>query len=69
MILYAQPLYAQLATWLRVFDRDHPFGQMAGESQQGSSRSVEAVVFGLGRYGSRLLEQLRAGVAAAVVFA
>jgi Kef-type K+ transport system membrane component KefB len=60
MILYAQPLYARLGPRLRVFERERPFREMAGASDDPATRPVQAVVFGLGRYGSRLLEQLRA---------
>ena len=60
MILYAQPLYERLAPWLRVFERRQPFREIAAESQAGSVQTAEAIVFGLGRYGSRLFEQLRA---------
>lgn len=60
MILYAQPLYERLAPWLKVFERQQPFREMAAESQANATRSAEAIVFGLGRYGSRLFEQLRA---------
>ncbi len=60
MILYAQPLYERLSPWLRVFERKNPFREIAAESQDGSSRTAQAIVFGLGRYGSRLFRQLRA---------
>lgn len=60
MILYAQPLYERVAPWLKPFERKHPFREIAAESQQASMRTAEAIVFGLGRYGSRLFEQLRA---------
>lgn len=60
MILYAQPLYERVAPWLKPFERQHPFREIAAESQQASIRTAEAIVFGLGRYGSRLFEQLRA---------
>ncbi|KWT82844.1 Inner membrane protein YbaL [Variovorax sp. WDL1] len=60
MILYAQPLYERLAPWLRCFERQHPFREIAGEAQDGSAHTAQAIVFGLGRYGSRLFEQLRA---------
>jgi hypothetical protein len=64
MILYAQPLYERLAPWLRVFERERPFRELAAESQADGAASAEAIVFGLGRYGGRLFEQLRAnGVA------
>jgi Kef-type K+ transport system membrane component KefB len=60
MILYAQPLYERLAPWLRVFERGRPLRELAAEQQIIGSNAAEAVVFGLGRYGSRLFEQLRA---------
>jgi len=59
MILYAQTLYERLAPWLRIFERDHPFREVAAESQNAGTRSAQVIVFGLGRYGSRLFEQLR----------
>ena len=60
MILYAQRLYERFAPWLKPFERKHPFRELAAESQAGSLRTAQAIVFGLGRYGSRLFEQLRA---------
>lgn len=60
MILYAQPLYERLAPWLGVFERANPFREVASESKDASTRSAQAIVFGLGRYGGRLFEQLRA---------
>lgn len=60
MILYAQPLYERLAPFLRIFERAHPFREIAAGSQDPSLRNAHAIVFGLGRYGGRLFEQLRA---------
>jgi Kef-type K+ transport system membrane component KefB len=60
MILYAQPLYERVSPWLKVFERRQPFREMAAEAQAEGARSAEAIVFGLGRYGGRLFEQLRA---------
>ncbi len=60
MILYSQALYERLAPWLGRFERRQPFREMAAERQAVDGRPVEAIVFGLGRYGSRLLEQLQA---------
>ncbi len=65
MILYSQPLYERLSRWLGVFERRDPFRELAAEKGQAAARGAEVVVFGLGRYGSRLLQQLQAdGVAA-----
>ncbi|TFZ04252.1 cation:proton antiporter [Ramlibacter rhizophilus] len=64
MILYSQPLYARLAPWLGVFERRHPYREQDGE--RGPSESLlapQVLVFGQGRYGSRLLRQMQgAGV-------
>ena len=60
MILYAQPLYERLAPWLGGFERRQPFRELAVEQQRRDAQAVQAIVFGLGRYGGRLLEQLRA---------
>ncbi len=66
MILYSQPLYERLAGVLGIFQRRSPFRELAAEQQGDGSAPAQAIVFGLGRYGSRLFEQLRsAGVAAA----
>ena len=59
MILYAQPLYERLAPWLRCFERQQPVREIAAETQHSSGHTADAIVFGLGRYGSRLFEQLR----------
>jgi len=59
MIIYAQPLYERLAPWLKVFERQRPFREIDAGSQAGA-RTAQAIVFGLGRYGGRLFEQLRA---------
>jgi predicted Kef-type K+ transport protein len=59
MILYSHPLYERLAPWLGRFERKRPFRELAAERQPRDGRAVQAIVFGLGRYGSRLLGQLR----------
>ena len=60
MILYSQALYERLAPWLGVFERKRPFRELAAEAEGDTGPAGEVVVFGLGRYGSRLLSQLRA---------
>ncbi len=60
MIIYAQPLFERLSPWLHIFERAHPFREIAAENKDGSAGNAQAIVFGLGRYGSRLFEQLRA---------
>ena len=63
MILYSQPLYERLSPWLGVFERRRPFRELAVERKPIKAEEVEVMVFGLGRYGSRLLTELHsAGV-------
>ena len=63
MILYSHPLYERLAPWLGVFERQRPFRELAVERKPIQANQVDVMVFGLGRYGSRLLRQLHdAGV-------
>jgi Kef-type K+ transport system membrane component KefB len=59
MILYSQVLYERLAPWLGVFERGSPVRELAMERQTPDDSPVEVIVIGLGRYGSRLLMQLR----------
>jgi hypothetical protein len=60
MILYSHVLYERLAPWLGPFERRRPFRELAFERQRRPEGTPEVVVFGLGRYGSRLLAQLKA---------
>lgn len=63
MILYSQILFERLAPWLRVFERASPTRELALEQHLQENLPMEVVVIGLGRYGSRLMRQLRhAGV-------
>ncbi len=60
MILYSHPLYERLAPWLTVFERRKPFQEMDVDGDAQASGSANIIVFGLGRYGSRLLDRLLA---------
>lgn len=60
MILYSHVLYERFAPWLGVFERRRPFRELAVERQRRPEGTPEVIVFGLGRYGARLLEQLKA---------
>ena len=59
MILYSHRLYAWLAPWLGAFERRHPFRELAVEHARRTSLRPDVVIFGLGRYGSRLAHTLR----------
>jgi Kef-type K+ transport system membrane component KefB len=58
MILYSHHLYAWLAPWLGAFERRHPFRELAVEHTQRDSVRPDVIIFGLGRYGSRLAHAL-----------
>ena len=60
MILYSHRLYGWLAPVLGVFERRTPFREMAVENAPAQSERPDVVVFGLGRYGTRLAQKLRA---------
>ncbi|RZT64404.1 TrkA family protein [Microcella alkaliphila] len=53
MILYSKQLYAWLAPALRIFERTN-----AREPESPEPEKVDAIVFGLGRYGSRVVREL-----------
>ncbi len=59
MILYSQVLYTWAAPWLHVFERRHPFREEAVERSRGPATGADVILFGLGRYGIRLAEELR----------
>ncbi|MEO1752291.1 cation:proton antiporter family protein [Thiofaba sp. EF100] len=58
MILYSHPLYERLQPWLGVFERRLPYREARVEQQASQEQEPQVIVFGLGRYGSRLLHQL-----------
>lgn len=60
MILYAQRLYEWLAPLLSPFERRIPFREVAVGGGTNHVGRPQVVVFGLGRYGARLAEQLQA---------
>lgn len=63
MILYSHRLYERCAPWLGVFERKDPFREREGGSGGTSPDAADVWVVGVGRYGGRLLAQLRrAGV-------
>ncbi|PKO89728.1 MAG: sodium:proton exchanger [Betaproteobacteria bacterium HGW-Betaproteobacteria-12] len=60
MILYSQFLYERLAPLLGAFERRVPFREQAVENDRRSNDVPDVVIFGLGRYGGRLAQQLQA---------
>jgi Kef-type K+ transport system membrane component KefB len=58
MILYSHYLYAWLAPWLGLFERKHPFRELAVEHTPRDGVRPDVAIFGLGRYGSRLAHAL-----------
>jgi Kef-type K+ transport system membrane component KefB len=59
MILYSHLLYERLAPWLTPLERKRPFRELAVEEDPRPVPRVDVVVFGLGRYGSRLAAGLK----------
>lgn len=59
MILFSHTLYEKLAPWLGLFERKRPFRELAVERQGRPAGDPDIIVFGMGRYGSRLMRQLR----------
>jgi hypothetical protein len=60
MILYSHFLYRWLAPWLGIFERkiSHREETLAGLAETDFSK-VDVILFGLGRYGGSLLQNLR----------
>jgi Kef-type K+ transport system membrane component KefB len=59
MILYAQPLYERLAPWLDVFERRRPYRELAVDRHGPRDGEAGVLIFGLGRFGSAMLRELR----------
>jgi Kef-type K+ transport system membrane component KefB len=59
MILYSQRLYTWLAPSLGLFERKRPFRELIVEQAPHNGARPDLVIFGLGRYGSRLAHSLR----------
>ena len=57
MILYSHPLFERLSSSLSLFEKKAPFRE--SDVRVSTSRHVDAIVFGLGRYGGNVVRQLR----------
>lgn len=60
MILYSHPLYEKMSPWLGMFERKRPHRELAAASGHHDLQEADVIVFGLGRYGSRLALGLKA---------
>ena len=60
MILYAQPLFARLSPWLGPFERHIPHRENADDNAP-TGEQPDIIVYGMGRYGRKLAEQLELG--------
>lgn len=60
MILYSHQLYEWLAPWLSVFERRVAHAEGPDRTGAATGRTADAIIFGLGRYGSRIGEGLHA---------
>jgi len=58
MILYSERLYEWLAPALGIFEREVPYREVRGALAPHDEVQPEVIVFGVGRYGQRLAEQL-----------
>jgi Kef-type K+ transport system membrane component KefB len=58
MIVYSHPLYERLKPWLGPFERKNPFREHRLEALAEHAPAPQVLVFGVGRYGGRLAEQL-----------
>jgi len=62
MILYSHQLYGRIQPWLGLFERKQPYREMAVEqSAVAGEQAPEVIVFGGGRFGSRLVDRLLNG--------
>ena len=57
MILYSHPLYERLAPYLGIFERRVPHREQEGAAAAGAD--VDVVLFGLGRFGAAIADNLR----------
>src|SRR5690606_30458386 len=59
MILYSQKLYNVLSPLLSPFERRNPYRELAVEQDSHNEARPDVIVFGLGRYGTRLAHGLK----------
>lgn len=59
LILYSHPLYEWLGSWVQVFERKIPHREQDEDATSEPGLNPDIILFGLGRYGSRMAEGLR----------
>lgn len=59
MILFSHQLYDRLSPWLGWFERRQPFREISVEHHSVEQKRADVIVFGMGRYGSRLILGLK----------
>ena len=57
MILYSHPLYEWVSPWLGVFERQRPHREQSHD-QGPAANGVDVILFGLGRFGSGIAQEL-----------
>jgi len=58
MILYSHPLYEKMSPWLGVFERKRAYREESRDLTADES-GVDVILFGLGRFGSGIVRELR----------
>jgi Kef-type K+ transport system membrane component KefB len=58
LIQYSQEIYARLAPLLAIFERKDPYRERRGRDEA-TGKGADVIVYGLGRYGSRLVKDLQ----------
>lgn len=58
MITYSQELYNWLEPYLGIFERKNPYSEVALEMKRVEKKRYDIILFGLGRYGGAIAEQL-----------
>lgn len=58
MILNAQRLFENFTHLLSIFERKYPYREISVEQQRAVANDPKIIIFGLGRYGARILKHL-----------
>ncbi len=59
LILYSRTLYEWVSPWLGMFERRDPHRERLMEQGHKHGEGAQVIVFGLGRYGARLIKNLQ----------